>query len=280
MLISSRAWRGAGLAFSLVVLVAPFPSARASDFWDEVRVPGLPGYRAAVARAEVALRARHFADALTFADHALEQRDDRPEAHRLRGLALGALGRDADAIPSLARALELDVSAFDDPVSGAVAAHIAVRAEAWALAERILHRAAAAMAPHPARKGLYADYGDVLLTLGPAHLEASIRAYEVALRDGHGHDPRAALGLALALHRDGRPEEAEPLIDALRRTVRMEAVLAAVAAPLAERKARIALLREAAGARDEARAAWAAATERSEWAEHARAQVARREALR
>jgi tetratricopeptide (TPR) repeat protein len=272
---ASRATHVASLVVALALPSAPSHAARASDFWEDVRDPGLPAYRADVRRAEVAYRARRYPEALAFAEHARGLRDDLPEAPRLQGLALGAMGHVPDAIAALERALALDPAAFDDAMIGAEAAHIAVRGEAWALAAAILERAVAAMPPSPSRRAFYAEYGDVLLTLGPAHLEASVRAYEVALRDGGGHDARAALGLALALHRAGRRADAERRLDEVRRAIRVEGVLASVAGPLAERNARRALLHEAAGRRSEALAAWEAAAERPEWAEHARAQIAR-----
>ncbi len=262
-------------------LASLWPSAgAASDFWEEVRDPGMPAHRQSIARAISAYRARRYAEAETEARRAIARRADLEEGHRLLALALGALGRDEDAIPHIVRARELDATAFDDPIDGTVATRIAVRAERWALAGDLLHRLLAAMAADPTRRSLFTDRGDVLQTLGPSALPASIGAYEAALRDGRGFEPRAALGLALALHRSGRAAEAAPLVQQAIASGRIEPVLSAVAAPAAERSARLALVHEASGRIEEAKAAWREAAARLEWAEHANAQAARLEGAR
>jgi tetratricopeptide (TPR) repeat protein len=245
--------------------------ARASDFWDEVRTPGLGAWRADVTRARAALRARRLDQARASADAAARRLPQRGEAFVVRALAAGELGDLASAQADIRRALELDPAALDDPQDGARAGELMARGGDHALAAQVLARVLGRMRPGPQRQSLYGLYGDVLLAQGPAHADAAIRAYREALRSG-GADPRASLGIALALHRTG---EAVEWRDHARRVAargRLDALLASLFVPPTERDARRALVLTATDDSG-ARAVWRGITE-GPWLEHAQATAA------
>ena len=195
------------------VLAGPGLASAQSDFWDEVRTPGLQAFRHHVARARAAIRARRFAHALDAAELAVETLPARAEGHVLRGRALGELERAPEALEAFYRALELDPAALDESADGRPAATIAATAGDHALSARILHRVLGRMPDSATRHYLYTLYGDVLLALGPAHLHEAIRAYREAIRGTATLDGRAGLGLALALLRAGELAEARSLVE-------------------------------------------------------------------
>lgn len=224
------------------------------------------------------MRARQWQAALESADAAIAILEPRAEAHVVRARALGALSRSQEAVASIARALELSPAAFDDAEDGADAAEISAHAGEWPLSARILDRVLGRLRAPGMRRNLYVLYGDVLLTLGPDRLNESVAAYREAMRHGATGDPRATLGLALALRRAGETLEADDLARALAPRGRADSVVAMVPVPDAERAARRAVALAAIGDREGARAAWQEASMRPVWTDHARAEIARLEA--
>jgi tetratricopeptide (TPR) repeat protein len=259
------------LAAAAFLAVSFPPSARASDFWDEVRTPGLRAYRVLVEKAERDLDAGRYAEALEKAESAVDRMSDRPPAHVVRGLALGGLKRYGEAVGAFEQALLLDRAALDDVDHGAAAVRIATRAAAYPLAALILSRLLGRMPDSPLRNALYAVQGDVLQLLGQEQLSAAVLAYRLALHNGQsGENVTLLLGLALALHREGKPEQAAELATRASAPVAVEHSLRSLALPRSERDARMAVWLESRGDFEGAGRAWSTAATEGPWAGHAR----------
>jgi len=239
---------------------------QASDFWDEVRTPGLRDWNQDIRRARAALRARRLEQARTAANTAVERLPDRSEGYVVRGIALGELGDLDGAARDLARALELDEAALDESLDGARAAEILSRHGEYELAAEVLGRVLGRMRAGSGRRALYGLYGDVLLTLGPARADDAVRAYREALRNAR-YDPRASLGLALALYRQGDRLESLDLARAVAARGRLDALLGSLTVPDAERAARRGLALQAIDDLPGARTAWTEAGTDGTWGE-------------
>ncbi|MEM9073325.1 MAG: tetratricopeptide repeat protein [Myxococcota bacterium] len=246
--------------------------ARASDFWDEVRTPGLRAWRNDLARARVALRARRFDQARTAAEAAITRLPDRAEGHVVRALVAGEVGALERAKEYLLTALSHDPGCLDNPAEGARAAEIFAKTGDYPHARQVLARLLGRMQPGGIRRTLYGLYGDVLLSLGPDQTADAIRAYREALRSGR-HDPRASLGLALALRRQtAEGTEWRDLARSVASRGRLEALLSSLAVPEEERAARRAVAAEAIEDEAAARTAWRS-IESGPWADHAAEQA-------
>lgn len=266
------------LLLSVVALWAVGASApaSASDFWDEVRSPGLRAYRTSVELAGTALRGGDAARALTAADAAVARIEDRAEGHVLRAQALAELGRRDDALVSLRRGLELDPTAADSPEAGGALARAAASAGEPELGARLLRRVLSAMPRTVRRRHLYLLYGDVSSLLGPAGLREAILAYREAFQASREMDQRAGLGLALSLLRTGEHAgEARDVAHKAARRGRMDDLFSSSVLPEAERAARLAVGLEALGDVPAARAAWTRARAPGPFPEFARAQLER-----
>ncbi|MAC28606.1 MAG: hypothetical protein CMH59_19355, partial [Myxococcales bacterium] len=208
------------------------------------------------------------------ADAAVRRLPERALGYVLRGLAAGQGGDLAPAIADFEAALERDPASLDEPLDGARAAELLARGGRHDLAARVLGRVLGRMREGGGRRSLYALYGDVLLTLGPARLSDAVRAYREALRTA-AHDPRAGIGLALALRRqaaatDGAGDEWRVLARRVAARGRLDALLNSIDVPESERAARRAVALEASGDRAAARNAWLQA-EHGPWAAQAHA---------
>ena len=245
--------------------------ARASDFWDEVRTPGLRVWREDLARARLALRARRFVQAREAATLAIQTLPERAEGYVVRARVSAEQGVVEGAREDLLAALERDESSLDSPEDGTPAAEVLARAGDYETAARVLQRVLGRMRSGGSRRMLYGLYGDVLMSLGPERLVDAVRAYREALRAAR-HDPRSSLGLALALRRTPDADRDAPEWRDLARTVaargRVEALLASLPIPDAERAARRAITLEAMDDVAGAVEAWAAVDE-GVWASHA-----------
>ena len=248
-------------------------SARASDFWEEVRTPGLASWRGHVDEAQSALEDRRWSLALEAADRAVATLDERALGHVLRGHALGGLGREQAAVEAFLEALDRDPKSLDGEDHGPAAARIAARAGRYDLAARVLDRVLGRMRVSKERYELYVLYGDVLLARGPKHLGEAILAYREGLRASQHVGVRGGLGLALALLRDGRELEATDLARRAAGQGRVEAAVSALPLPPAEKAARRAVALAAVGDTQGARAAWREAAESEVWGKHARKEL-------
>lgn len=249
----------------------------ASDFWDEVKTPGLREQRRLTTQAAAALAAGRNIEALGLADRAIARVDGRADAHLLRAVALGSLARAQDGLTALRRAVELDSRVADAfPDLGERAALVALRADDPELAATVLGRVVARMAATPARQRLEALRGDALLTVGPPRLADALRAFRDALRLAP-QDLRVRLGLALALRRNGEPDEAAEVIrgTGLARS-RPDLFVQSLELPLprAEIAARRAVGLAAIGDVEGERDAWQEAATREAWREHAERELA------
>lgn len=247
--------------------------ARASEFWDEVKTPGLRAWRQDVARARAALRARRLAQAREAATAAIARLPERAEAWLVRGLAAGEGGEYDAARQDLLRARSLDPRVLDDATDGARAGELLVRVGVYSVAAEVLGRVLARQRSSQGRHRQYVLHADALGTLGPDRRAEAERSYREALRDSP-HDPRATLGLALALHR-GRADDLEwrELARRVAALGRLDALLLGIDVPESERAARRAVVLEAIGDVAGARSAWALTSREGPWAEHARAQL-------
>ena len=259
------------IVLGALALFALPASAAASDFWDEVRQPGLHAYRRSMEEATLALRAHRFRRALEIASEASRELPDLALAYAVVGLARGELGELEAAAMTLQQALAIDESVLDDPAQGTQAATFFARADHPERAAKVLRRLLGRMRDGPRRQVVYGLYGDVLLTMGPEFVLDAIRAYREALRSV-AHDPRASLGLALALHRTDVADATEwrELASGVSARGRLDALVASLPVPEWERAARRAIALESIGDRAGARDAWDHARE-GPWAAHAEA---------
>jgi len=264
----------AAMATMLVGIGADTP-ARASDFWDEVRTPGLKDYRRHVREGRQAAEAGQWQEALEHAEQAIDRIEDRAPAWVLKGRALGELGRLSSAAEAFRRALAIDERALDDAESGTHAAQIAAVAGEHELAALILPRVLGRMESSSARGDLYGLYGDVLLTLGRERLREAIVAYREAVRHGARGSVQARIGLALALRREGEELEAGDLAAEVAARGRIDAMVATIPVPEGERAARRAVALDAVGDTEGARLAWEAALTWAPWREHALRELGR-----
>lgn len=238
----------------LVSVLLATPSAKASDFWDEVRDPGISQYRRLTEEAELALRARRLTDALRLADEAIALIDEAPKAHLIRGLAAGERGAVDDGAQSIIRALALDATSADGSFADR-ATSVLLRANALTAARSVLARAVRSAGAGVQRDTLFATYGDVLQALGPEHIEAAIGAYREALR-ATGRSGRAQLGLALALRRQGAAEGAWRVSAQAAADSTARQLLLSLSLPPSEIESRAALLMEVGDDRAGAKTAW------------------------
>lgn len=261
--------RHAWVALMVLVLspLGPPTAASASDFWEEVKTPGLRIHRREIERAELALRARRYEDALSAADAAIALVEGAPRAHVLRALSLGELRRMDEAMAELRVALEIDARCLDEIATGRRAAELATVAGDYEMAAHVLERVLGHMSRGRMRRTLYALYGDVLSSIGPTRLRDSVAAYREALRGRSGSHERAALGLALALARSGEEVESTSLLREIADSSNLESLIRAMAVPEGERDARRALIAEHRQRRDDAIAGWERALASEPWRE-------------
>lgn len=262
----------------IALLLASPTSGRASDFWDEVRSPGLHAHAALLQEAAHALHSNDARRALELTAAVAPRFADRADTLRLRGLALGATGDTELALATLRRALVLDPTALDDTPSGVAAALLAAKVSDFAFASSVLTRVVGNMPALPIRRQLFALLGDTLLTQGPPQLDAAVVAYREALRAEGATDARSLLGLALALRRHAEPAAAAEVAARLTAGSRTDVVVAALPLPATEKSARLAIGAEAAGDLAAARSHWIAAAG-GPWGEHATGELARLDRL-
>ncbi len=256
-----------------LALVRP-ESANASEFWDEVRSPGLRVFRTHIRQARRSIRTRAFDEALRATDRAIAALPRRAEAHLLRALALGGLGRRAEAPAVLSHAYSLSAKVFEHPVLGTSSAELAASAGAYDLTARILVQVLGRMQDSKGRQALYVLLGDVQLSLGPDRLSDAVRAYRDALRRSTPN-PRALLGLALALSRAGDHEEALEIARRVAAGGDFDHILNQLPVPPTEQAARRAIALEAIRDRSAAERAWMDADKDGPWGAHTQRQRAR-----
>jgi tetratricopeptide (TPR) repeat protein len=263
----TREPRAAFVLCAIALALTP-RAAVASDFWDEVRSPGLGSQRAHVNKGRDALGQNRPQLALQHADAAVARRAERADGHVLRGRALGALARHGEATAAFEQALALDPHALDDGTAATAAAQSALIVERADLALRVLTSAIARTRNAQMRARALLLTADALQAHGPSALRRAIAAYREALVES-AFEKQSLLGLAIALHRAGEHDEALAL--AVRAGVKPDPTWLSPR----EHAARMALWLLAIGDRAGAEQAWARAAEGGHaWSEHARGALA------
>lgn len=250
----------------LVLAIGAANTAYASDFWDDVRRPGRAAARALGRDARHALAEGRNGEALAIAKRIISLDPDSAGNHVILGRVLSVMSHHSDASGAYRRALTLSADALDGTVRGGDAARSACRAGDYALAAAILRRLVSHVPAGQARGELFALQGDVLLALGPDWLQRALTAYEHALRDITAPDAMLELGLSLAMLRAGHRSEALERTPAASREGRLSDAVRRMPLPPAERRARLAMLREIRGDRSGARRAWKLAAQDGPWA--------------
>jgi tetratricopeptide (TPR) repeat protein len=251
---------------------------RASDFWDEVRSPGLRPFRRALGAAEAALSEGQLQAALELSEAAIARLPEDARGHALRGRALWALQRVDTAAEAFERAIALDPTVLD-AAGGDGAAHVAALSGRSALAERIIDRVLPRLQASPRRGALYALRGDLLSGVGPERVREAEASYRQALRDAPELELRAGLGLALCLDRAGEANAAASVLSGIAALDTLEGELWRWPLTKLERSARQALVLDAAGDRSAAQRAWQTVADAAgPWRGHALAKLSRTEA--
>lgn len=263
---------------ALIVLLATVassltfvPVARASDFWDEVKNPGLRHYRLNLAASQEALRARRFTEARERASLARDLFPERVEAYLLSGIAAGEEELDDELVTNLTRGLDLFEEGTVDSRLLVRAATTAARAHEFEIAVPFLRSVLRTMRPGSHRNHLFCLFADSLMALGPGQLSDAVRAYREAARRPGTFRAQARIGLSLALRRQGQPDWRTHLEGLTERD--LERVNTQVLLPEGERAARDALYRESQDDDEGARAGWELAMAVEPWSEFTRAQI-------
>jgi tetratricopeptide (TPR) repeat protein len=240
----------------------------ASDFWDEVRNPGLFAHRAHVQNGWKALQTNRAALALTEAEAAIARCNVCADGHVLYGRALIANSRDRESVPAFERAIALRADALDAISDALAAAASALRMGRPEFSVTVLGRTLALCRDPTARGKALAMLADALLAEGPGELRRAIATYGEAMHDDYARK-HALLGLALALHREGEVTQALLLAS---KAAESDASSIPDWLPEPERAARSALWSAAIGDQHAAAEAWSrAAIGGGPWTEHARA---------
>jgi tetratricopeptide (TPR) repeat protein len=258
------------LVFVLGVTGAIAPnSAAASDFWDNVRAPGLGAYRLHLRLAAAAFAGNRSDVALQEADVAIQKCADCEAAHVMRGRALIAVGRNGEALSAFEHALALDANALSQAADARAAARSAINVGKPELGVAVLRRLLERSDDPRGDPLAQIMLADALQAVGPATLRNAIVAYREAIEDD-ASAAQAVLGLALALHRSG--DVAQGL--ALLRRTGPQAGLGTAGGWLSgpERAARVGLWLTAIDDLPAARDAWLRAADGGgPWCDHARA---------
>jgi tetratricopeptide (TPR) repeat protein len=258
------------IATALVLQLGLFSAlslrARASDFWDEVRSPGLAAHRLHLRRGARALAENLPYPALSESEAAIARCPECAGGYTLRGRAFAALGQHGASVFAFQQALRQRADALDADGVALVAAANAFRIGRADLTVTILTRALALDRDPDTRVRALPMLADALQARGPEQLERALVAYREALQDDDARS-RTLLGLALALHRSGEVEQALALARRAGSNAETSSWL-----PDSEREARAALWLTAIGDREAAEQAWArAAAGGGPWADHAQA---------
>jgi len=260
---------------------------RAVNVWERAKSPELRRYCNLIASAasKLAGPTPSAAAALQAAREAEGVLRGHAAARVLEGRALVTLGRLGEALTALEEAKARDGKALDDPAALLAWARALARTgraeEASGAYRALLPRSSAFSTASWA--GIALEGGLVAMTRGNEGLGDATAALREALRSSGEDDIRdvAFLGLAVALDRSGRTDEARALLSERlrgdpRRLVATEGAKEALGVAPAEASALVALALEAtdqAGARD----VWEAYLDeapKSPWCDHARAHVA------
>src|SRR5262249_2374396 len=156
------------VAATCLAIAAGSQRARASDFWDEVRNPGLAQHRRELRRAAAALRDNQVEFARAAAKRAIEVCATCADGHVMLARTLAMSGDVAAANASFARALELAPDALDAVEADAlVAASCTLRAGQAERGAALLTRLLALSREATPHARALAMLGDALQLLGP-----------------------------------------------------------------------------------------------------------------
>lgn len=260
----------------LSVLTPSLASAQRSDFWSDVREPERSSSeaRSAIERGVRAIGEQQYAIATREALAALSKAPESAEAHILLGNAQLFSGNAADAARSFERAFTLKTEVLRDPNVAMRVAHAAIQAGRYPLAINALRAMIAGLPAIAMRAASFHRLADLLQSEGA--LEEAVLAYRNALIEARALHPQASIGLALALQRLGRADEAAPYLSRAAATTDIERIIQEVPGHPSERLARYALIHRARGEHAEARALFLKVSEESpHHREHALAEAKR-----
>ena len=216
-----------GLA--LTITLGPLSAAADSDFWAEVRRPGITAYQRAMAEGRVLREQGRLREALEALGRATQALPDEAEGHRWRGNVLFDLDDPRGAVDAWDRARELDPMlaenvrhAFDMAIALSKTQDFVRTVAEY---ERIVPRLGAGEDAE-FRAGVFANCAEAQMAQGRDHLDAAVRNYRRSLEElstyrlGHW-------GLAVSLDRQGslvesreevrRAIDGDPAMTSLRR---------------------------------------------------------------
>lgn len=264
------------IALLLTLLMPSGVSAERSNFWGDVREPARssPEVRSAIERGARAIGEQQYAIATREALAALSKAPESAEAHVLLGNAQLFSGNAEAAVRTFERAVALKAEVLRDPNVAMRVAHAAIQAGRYPLAIDALQAMIAGLPAIAMRAASFHRLADLLQSEGA--LEEAILAYRNALIEARSLHPQASIGLALALHRLGRDDEAAPYLTRAAATTDIERIIQEVPGHPSERLARYALIHRARGEHAEARALFLKVSEESpHHREHALAETKR-----
>jgi tetratricopeptide (TPR) repeat protein len=228
------------VVFCVVVGVAAPVSA--NGYWKRLltrEASEADSYREAAYRA---LEEQQASSASRAALEAVRRSPRSAEAHVLLGHARALAGDFARASDAYEHAISLSPTALDDVKDASWASRAASHAARWELAVLTLQVLTTRLPRIPARTVAFSRLGDALQALGPARLDEAIVAYRHALLDARGYLPSACIGLALALHRANRADEAHGWVERAMERTTIDELLETVVGPTSEHLARRALV--------------------------------------
>lgn len=195
----------------LLAVALAAPTARAdSEFWSEVRRPGITAYRRSMAEGRVLREQRRLREALAAFDLATQALPDEAEGHLWRGNVLFEMNDARGAVDAWDRAREIDPMLAESVRPSFDMAIALSKTEDYvrtvAEYERIVPRLGAGEDPE-FRAGVFANCAEAQMAQGRDHLDAAVRNYRRSIEEvstyrlGHW-------GLAVALDRQGSAAEA------------------------------------------------------------------------
>ena len=202
--------RRAPILFVLVTSLAPQVWAETAEtgFWEEMATPGITEYRVHIAAAQERIRAADHEGALVSLRRAVVMLPDQAEGHLWTAYCESMLERHEEALRSWERAVSIDRTVLDDETISFRFTITLARVGRYQQAARIYEQLLARGVSPALRPIVLLNMGDMLVAASCDGLDEAIDLYQECARD-YPDMAGCHWGLAAALFRDGRRDEAD-----------------------------------------------------------------------